>query len=98
MTQPVSTSLLAPAILVPALGQSLTKLDPRALVRNPVIAVTALASLLATIFWVRDLTGRSCRRRARQGAGGKLAQDPLRNHSQAPRKPHRRQCHPDPCS
>lgn len=57
MTQPASTSLLAPAILVPALGQSLAKLDPRALVRNPVIAVTALASILATVFWVRDLTG-----------------------------------------
>jgi potassium-transporting ATPase ATP-binding subunit len=57
MTNPAKTSMLTPAILGPALGQTLAKLDPRSLARNPVIAVTALASVLATVFWVRDLTG-----------------------------------------
>jgi K+-transporting ATPase ATPase B chain len=40
-----------------ALRQTLLKLDPRTLVRNPVIAVTALASVLATLFFVRDIFG-----------------------------------------
>ena len=57
MTKPATPSMLTPAILGPALSQTFAKLDPRALARNPVIAVTALASVLATVFWVRDLTG-----------------------------------------
>jgi K+-transporting ATPase ATPase B chain len=57
MSQTSTPSMFAPAILMPALRQTFVKLDPSALVRNPVIAVTALASVLATIFWVRDLTG-----------------------------------------
>jgi potassium-transporting ATPase ATP-binding subunit len=55
MSQSATPSMFAPAILLPALRQTLLKLDPRALIRNPVIAVTALASVLATIFWVRDV-------------------------------------------
>jgi potassium-transporting ATPase ATP-binding subunit len=57
MTKPAEPSLFAPAILAPALRQTFAKLDPRSLLRNPVIAVTALASLIATVFWVRDLGG-----------------------------------------
>ena len=57
MTPPATTSMFAPAILLPALSQTMAKLDPRSLARNPVIAVTALASVLATVFWIRDLTG-----------------------------------------
>ena len=57
MSHSSAPSMFAPAILLPALKQTVLKLDPRTLVSNPVIAVTALASVLATIFWVRDLTG-----------------------------------------
>ncbi|MEN9873379.1 MAG: potassium-transporting ATPase ATP-binding subunit [Pseudomonadota bacterium] len=57
MSQNATPSLFAPAILMPALRQTLLKLDPRTLVRNPVIAVTALASVLATLFFVRDIFG-----------------------------------------
>ncbi|WP_420101327.1 potassium-transporting ATPase subunit KdpB [Bosea sp. (in: a-proteobacteria)] len=46
--------LFAPAILRPALLQSLRKLDPRSLARNPVIFTTAAVSLLATILTVRE--------------------------------------------
>ncbi|MBC7767242.1 MAG: potassium-transporting ATPase subunit KdpB [Phycisphaerales bacterium] len=48
-------SVFAPEIVAPAIGDAFKKLDPRWLARNPVIFVTAVAALLATIFWVRDL-------------------------------------------
>jgi K+-transporting ATPase ATPase B chain len=49
-------SVFAAEIVMPAIGDALRKLDPRWLVRNPVIFVTAMAALMATIFFVRDLT------------------------------------------
>ncbi len=49
-------SVFAPSILAPAIGDAFKKLDPRWLARNPVIFVTAVAALMATIFFVRDLT------------------------------------------
>ncbi|MGE0741884.1 MAG: potassium-transporting ATPase subunit KdpB [Hyphomonadaceae bacterium] len=50
-------SVFAAAILRSAVGDAFKKLDPRWLARNPVIFVTAIAALLATIFWARDLAG-----------------------------------------
>jgi K+-transporting ATPase ATPase B chain len=47
-------SIFAPAILVPAIGDAFMKLDPRWLARNPVIFVTAVAALMATILFARD--------------------------------------------
>ncbi|HVY83831.1 MAG TPA: potassium-transporting ATPase subunit KdpB [Caulobacterales bacterium] len=52
--QPVP-SIFAGAILWPALGDAFKKLDPRWLMRNPVIFVTAVAALMTTVFWARDL-------------------------------------------
>lgn len=46
--------LFSPAILMPALWQTLTKLDPRHLVRNPVIFATATVSALATVLVLRE--------------------------------------------
>jgi potassium-transporting ATPase ATP-binding subunit len=43
------------AILAPAIGDAFKKLDPRWLARNPVIFVTAVAALLSTIFFARDV-------------------------------------------
>jgi len=51
----MSASLLDPALLRPALRDAIVKLDPRSLARNPVIFITALVSLLASILFVRDL-------------------------------------------
>jgi K+-transporting ATPase ATPase B chain len=48
-------SIFTPEILWPAIGEAIKKLDPRWLIRNPVIFVTAAAALLAAIFWIRDL-------------------------------------------
>ena len=46
--------LFEPTILMAAAGQAFTKLNPRGLMRNPVIFVTALVSLFTTILAVRD--------------------------------------------
>jgi len=51
---PVST-LLDPKIVVPAIGQSFVKLDPRTLVKNPVMFVLEIVTVLTTILLVRDL-------------------------------------------
>lgn len=48
MSTHTPTSMFAPALLVPALGEALRKLDPRQLVRNPVMFTTAVVALLLT--------------------------------------------------
>jgi len=50
-----SISVFSPAILVPALRDALIKLDPRQLVRNPVIFVTEIVAVLVTALVVEDL-------------------------------------------
>ncbi|MFT3728872.1 MAG: potassium-transporting ATPase subunit KdpB [Terricaulis sp.] len=52
-------SVFAASILIPACGDAFKKLDPRWLARNPVIFVTAVAALMATIFFARDLSAGS---------------------------------------
>ncbi|MBL9172911.1 MAG: potassium-transporting ATPase subunit KdpB [Verrucomicrobiales bacterium] len=42
-------SLLDPRILVPALGGAFRKLDPRVMIRNPVMFVTLVGALLTTV-------------------------------------------------
>jgi potassium-transporting ATPase ATP-binding subunit len=48
-------ALADPAIIVPALGASVRKLDPRTLARNPVMFVVALVATLTTLLFLRDL-------------------------------------------
>ena len=51
-------SLFAPDIIRPAIGQSFLKLNPKTLMRNPVIFVTGVISVYATIMVIREaLTG-----------------------------------------
>ncbi|MBV8890167.1 MAG: potassium-transporting ATPase subunit KdpB [Alphaproteobacteria bacterium] len=50
-----ATSLLDPAILVPAIGDALRKLDPRVMLRNPVMFVVEVVATLTTILFLRDL-------------------------------------------
>ncbi len=54
MTQSRSTSVLDAHILMPAVGDAFRKLNPKALVRNPVMFVVAVVSLLTTVLLVRD--------------------------------------------
>ncbi|PPQ27325.1 potassium-transporting ATPase subunit KdpB [Rhodopila globiformis] len=49
------SSLFDPAILVPAIGQAVRKLDPRLMARNPVMFVVEVVSALTTIILLRDL-------------------------------------------
>ena len=58
MSNPRKSSLFGAAPVGPALGGALRKLDPRAMVRNPVMFVVEVVAVLATLLFVRDgLTG-----------------------------------------
>jgi K+-transporting ATPase ATPase B chain len=50
-----SISIFSPAILVPALRDAVVKLDPRQLIRNPVIFVTEIEAVLVTAIAIEDL-------------------------------------------
>ncbi|NRP17641.1 Potassium-transporting ATPase ATP-binding subunit [Ensifer adhaerens] len=54
-SKPVAPSLLDPAIILPAFKAAFTKLDPRQLIRNPVIFVTEVVAAMVTVFFIRDL-------------------------------------------
>jgi K+-transporting ATPase ATPase B chain len=47
-------SLLDPKLVGPALGAAIGKLDPRALIRNPVMFAVEIVAVVATILFVRD--------------------------------------------
>jgi K+-transporting ATPase ATPase B chain len=49
------SSLLDTSILVPAIGQAFTKLDPRMMIRNPVMFVVEIVATLTTVIFLRDL-------------------------------------------
>lgn len=49
-----SISIFSPAILIPALRDAVLKLDPRQLIRNPVIFVTEVLAVLVTAIAVED--------------------------------------------
>jgi len=48
-------SLFDPAIITPAVIDSFRKLDPRLLVKNPVMFTTGIVALLSTVLFIRDL-------------------------------------------
>jgi K+-transporting ATPase ATPase B chain len=48
-------SLFASSLIVPAIWASFRKLDPRTLVKNPVMFTVEVVSVLTTIFFLRDL-------------------------------------------
>ena len=54
-------SMLDPAILLPALPETFRKLDPRLMIKNPVMFVVEVVTVLTTVLLVRDLA---------TGAGG----------------------------
>ena len=49
------TTIADPAILLPAIGQSFVKLDPRLMIRNPVMFVVEVVATLTTIVFVREI-------------------------------------------
>lgn len=50
-----ATTLLDPAIVIPAISQAFLKLNPRTLARNPVMFVLEVVTLLTTILLIRDI-------------------------------------------
>jgi K+-transporting ATPase ATPase B chain len=50
-----AASILDTKILIPAIGSAFRKLDPRVLVRNPVMFVVELVAVLTTFLFIRDL-------------------------------------------
>jgi K+-transporting ATPase ATPase B chain len=48
-------ALFDSALLLPAICDAFIKLDPRSLIRNPVMFVVEIVSVLTTIFFLRDL-------------------------------------------
>ena len=51
---PVS-SLFNPRIVVPAIGSAFIKLNPRAMMKNPVMFVLEVVTALTTVILIRDL-------------------------------------------
>src|SRR6202795_118894 len=51
---PVS-AMLDPKIVIPALGSSFAKLDPRLMMKNPVMFVVEIVAALTTVIFLRDL-------------------------------------------
>ncbi len=49
------SSILDPSILIPAIGASFKKLDPRAMAKNPVMFVVEVVAALTTVLFLRDL-------------------------------------------
>ena len=49
------SSLLDTSILLPAVGQAFRKLDPRMMIRNPVMFVLQIVATLTTVIFLRDL-------------------------------------------
>ncbi len=54
MSSHTPTSMFAPALVLPAMGEAFRKLDPRHLVRNPVMFTTGVVALLLTVLLVID--------------------------------------------
>ncbi len=48
-------SLFDPEIVRPAVWESFRKLAPRHVIKNPVMFVVEIGSLLTTLIWLRDL-------------------------------------------
>jgi K+-transporting ATPase ATPase B chain len=58
-TKPAAASLLDWAVVGPALLDSLKKLSPRKVAKNPVMFVVEVGSVLVTLIWLRDLVAPS---------------------------------------
>jgi K+-transporting ATPase ATPase B chain len=53
--QSVTATIADPKILIPAIGDAFKKLDPRAMVKNPVMFVVEVVAALTTVLFLRDV-------------------------------------------
>jgi K+-transporting ATPase ATPase B chain len=49
------STILDPAILIPAIGQAFVKLNPLVMIKNPVMFVVEIVAALTTVIFLRDL-------------------------------------------
>ncbi len=49
------SALTEPKIIIPAIGSAFAKLDPRTLIKNPVMFVVEVVAALTTVIFLRDL-------------------------------------------
>src|ERR1700753_2240888 len=49
------SAMLDPKIVLPAIGSSFAKLDPRLMIRNPVMFVVEIVAVLTTVIFIRDV-------------------------------------------
>jgi potassium-transporting ATPase ATP-binding subunit len=57
VTEQRAKSLFDRSILVPAIGASFRKLDPRVQLRNPVVFVVEVGAVITTIAWIKQVAG-----------------------------------------
>ena len=71
MTDRPERSLLQRDIMLPAILSSLVKLDPRQVIRNPVMFVVEVGAAATTLIWLRRQRGpgRGSRSRSRSSSG-----------------------------
>ncbi len=50
-----ASALIDPKIVLPAIGSAVAKLDPRTLIKNPVMFVLEIVTILTTVILLRDL-------------------------------------------
>ena len=50
-----ASTLVDPKIVIPAIGSAFAKLNPRTLMKNPVMFVLEIVTVLTTVILVRDL-------------------------------------------
>src|ERR1700755_23285 len=50
-----ASTMLDPKIVVPAIWSSFAKLDPRLMIKNPVMFVVEIVAALTTVIFIRDL-------------------------------------------
>src|SRR6516225_234112 len=50
-----ASALFDPKIVIPAIGSAFVKLDPRTLIKNPVMFVLEIVTMLTTVILIRDL-------------------------------------------
>src|SRR5260370_14994851 len=50
-----ASALFDPKIVMPAINSSFVKLDPRTLIKNPVMFVLEIVTILTTVILIRDL-------------------------------------------
>ena len=98
------SSMFDRALLLPALWASVTKLDPRHQIHNPVMFVVEVGAVITTIGWINQVFGGSPARRRRRAClvhlhrrDLALADGRLRQHGRGAGRGARARPRPTPC-